>query len=69
VTNLGLDRAAEALIWMMEEAKKVGLKMDAKAIRYGTDNTAVTQSLWGVWWLLEVLPVAWLAHTQPGVTY
>jgi hypothetical protein len=54
---------------MMEEAKKAGLKMDAKAIRYGMDNTAVTQSLWGIWWLLEFLPISWLTHTQPGVTF
>lgn len=63
LTNLGLDRAAEALIWMMQEAKDAGLKMDAKAIRYGTDNASVTESLSGVWWILEILPISRLTHT------
>lgn len=70
-TNPWLDRSAEALIWMMDEAKVAGLRFSRlHESRYGIEMTSITESLrWG-WWIFEVLPIRRPCPKNPNqVTY
>ncbi|KAG9122482.1 hypothetical protein FRC07_001110 [Ceratobasidium sp. 392] len=64
--NIELNRGTEPLVWMMNEAEDVGLVVDSKNLGDGVKRAQVIPSLTGVWWLLEVMPLARLAYGSDG---
>ncbi|KAG9093688.1 hypothetical protein FS749_013958 [Ceratobasidium sp. UAMH 11750] len=64
--NIQLNRGTESLVWMMNEAEDVGLKLDPKNLGDGVKRTHVIPSLSGGWWILEVLPLTRLAYGTQG---
>jgi hypothetical protein len=64
--NPNLNRGAEPLKWMMEQAKEQGLNVELHNVKVGMPNAEVTGSLGGVWWLLEVLPIQRRSYCTDG---
>lgn len=61
--NLEMNYGAEPLIWMMDEARKAGLNLKPHNKEVGT-YSEVTESLTGVWWLLEYFPLLRVSQQQ-----
>ncbi|KAG8791982.1 hypothetical protein FRC12_007621 [Ceratobasidium sp. 428] len=64
--NIELNRSTEPLVWMMNEAEDVGLDVDSKNLGDGVKRAQVIPSLTGVWWALEIMPLARLAYGSDG---
>ncbi|KAG8719113.1 hypothetical protein FRC09_011604 [Ceratobasidium sp. 395] len=64
--NIELNRSTEPLVWMMNEAEEAGLAVDSKNLGDGVKRAQVIPSLTGVWWALEVMPLARLAYGSDG---
>jgi hypothetical protein len=52
-----MNLCSPPLRWMVLEAKHYGLRMESfhKPL-LGPEDIPLTQSLYGIWWLLEIVP-------------
>ncbi|KAG8795655.1 hypothetical protein FRC12_011627 [Ceratobasidium sp. 428] len=57
IANKDLNRGGEPLKWMMEEAQHEGLSVKLHDVKIGIPTAEVIESLGGIWWLLEVIPM------------
>ncbi|KAF8598656.1 hypothetical protein BDV93DRAFT_403864, partial [Ceratobasidium sp. AG-I] len=64
--NPTLDRGAEPLVWIMEEAKRVGLKLEPHNVQVNKEAAEVTESLRRLWWVLEWLPISRASYKSNG---
>ncbi|QRV93522.1 WD40 repeat protein [Ceratobasidium sp. AG-Ba] len=62
--NRDLNRGGEPLRWMMEEARLAGLSVMLHDIKIGIPSSVVTESLGGLWQLLEYLPIKRRTYEQ-----
>ncbi|CAE7094300.1 unnamed protein product [Rhizoctonia solani] len=66
--NPNLSSKTESLKWMLNEAAGAGLNLNSayQTIRMEPDSSPedaeVTESLVGLWWLLELIPTSWLSR-------
>ncbi|OCH91837.1 WD40 repeat-like protein [Obba rivulosa] len=71
VINETMDRRAAPLRWMAYQAVTAGLRLHAlsQGITMEEPLTEIHESLTGIWWLLEVLPIKHLTYkTKDGTT-
>lgn len=64
--NPALDRGAEPLIWMMEEAKRAGLNLEPHNVQVEIKGAEITESLEWLWWALEWLPLSRTSYRSGG---
>lgn len=64
VNNETLDRRPAPLRWMYYQAVAAGLRLDplSSEAKMEEPGTEVHESLSGIWWLLEVLPIKRLSY-------
>ncbi|KAF8600993.1 hypothetical protein BDV93DRAFT_446563 [Ceratobasidium sp. AG-I] len=65
-SDMLLDRGAEPLMWMMEEAKRAGLNLEPHNVQVEIKGAEVTESLEGFWWLFEILPITRMSYRATG---
>ncbi|KAG9090841.1 hypothetical protein FRC06_000860 [Ceratobasidium sp. 370] len=68
VSNVELDRGAESLVWMMNEAEQAGLKFDPTNLGQDVKRARVVESLTTPWRVLEYLPLTRLASSGVRTT-
>ncbi|KAF8600995.1 hypothetical protein BDV93DRAFT_587094 [Ceratobasidium sp. AG-I] len=59
------SKLKQPLIWMLKEARKAGLDLLPHNKKVGT-YSEVTESLSGIWWLLELFPLSRVSHQPSG---
>ncbi|KAF8883655.1 WD40-repeat-containing domain protein [Gymnopilus junonius] len=65
VQNTGLNRSRPALRWMVFEAEGVGLRTSGFRGELSSEKLIdVRESLTGIWWFLEILPIKRLAFSR-----
>ncbi|CAE6424237.1 unnamed protein product [Rhizoctonia solani] len=69
--NLNLSNGAVPLQWMMSEAEEAGLVLsdthqNIQANPKPITDADVTESLTGIWWILEYIPMSWYSP-NPGL--
>ncbi|KAG8715092.1 hypothetical protein FRC08_011007 [Ceratobasidium sp. 394] len=68
VDNIELDRGAESLVWMMNEAEQAGLKFDPRNLGQDVKRARVIPSMTTSWWILEFFPLTRLNSSGVSTT-
>ncbi len=65
IENMNMSRKVPPLRWMVSEAKRAGLRMDDMRNEFQPlEKVNIIESLTGIWWFLEWLPIKRLAYTD-----
>ncbi|KAG9097225.1 hypothetical protein FS749_006776 [Ceratobasidium sp. UAMH 11750] len=67
VRNNKLNRGAESLVWMMNEAERLGLRLDPTNLGPDVTHPRVIPSLGITWWILEGLTLTRLSNRSEGM--
>ncbi|KAG9091455.1 hypothetical protein FS749_016530 [Ceratobasidium sp. UAMH 11750] len=68
IRNIDLNRGAEPLVWMMNEAEKAGLVVDPTNLGQDVKTARIVPSLTLGWWIFELLPLTRLSSDGLSTT-